>query len=69
MAPSRGAGHALPAMRRGDFPRLRMRLEKEGMNYKGYNIAVHELGHNVEQVFSLYNVDHTLLTGVPNNGA
>ncbi len=64
---SRGAGHAMQAMRRGDFPRLRTRVEKEGMNYKGYNIAVHELGHNVEQVFSLYNVDHTLLTGVPNN--
>ena len=37
------------------------------MDYKGYNIAVHELGHNVEQVFSLESVDHTLLIGVPNN--
>ena len=64
---SRGAGHALQAMRRGDFPHLRTRVEKTGMNYKGYNIAVHELGHNVEQVFSLYSVDHTLLAGVPNN--
>ncbi|MEW5855597.1 MAG: hypothetical protein AB2A00_42880 [Myxococcota bacterium] len=65
--PSRGAGHAMQANRRGDFPRLRTRIEKDGMNYKGYNIAVHELGHNVEQVFSLYRVDHTLLMGVPNN--
>ncbi|SEN15324.1 hypothetical protein SAMN05444354_13217 [Stigmatella aurantiaca] len=65
--PSRGAGHAMQAARRGDFPHLRTRVEKEGMNYKGYNIAVHELGHNVEQVFSLYDVDHTLLAGVPNN--
>ncbi len=65
--PSRGAGHAMQAMRRGDFPRLRTRVEKGGMDYKGYNIAVHELGHNVEQVFSLYDVDHTLLAGVPNN--
>lgn len=65
--PSRGAGHALQAMRRGDFPRLRTRVQVSGMNYKGYNIAVHELGHNVEQVFSLYGVDHTLLGGVPNN--
>ncbi len=64
--PSRGAGHALQSARRGDFPHLRTRVEKEGMNYKGYNIAVHELGHNVEQVFSLYDVDHTLLAGVPN---
>jgi hypothetical protein len=64
--PSRGAGHALQSARRGDFPHLRTRVEKEGMNYKGYNIAVHELGHNVEQVFSLYDIDHTLLAGVPN---
>ncbi len=36
------------------------------MDYKGFNIAVHELGHNVEQTFSLYEVDSTLLQGVPN---
>lgn len=65
--PSRGAGHAMQAMRRGDFPHLRTRVGKDGMDYKGYNIAVHELGHNVEQVFSLYEVDHTLLQSVPNN--
>ena len=65
--PARGAGHAMPAFRRGDLPRLRTRFEKGGMDYKGYNIAVHELGHNVEQVFSLYGVDRTLLAGVPNN--
>lgn len=65
--PSRGAGHALQSARRGDVPHLRTRVEPDGMNYKGYNIAVHELGHNVEQVFSLYDIDHTLLAGVPNN--
>jgi oligoendopeptidase F len=27
---------------------------------------MHELGHNVEQVFSMDRVDHTLLAGVPN---
>jgi hypothetical protein len=62
---SRGAGHALGAQRRGDMPRLRTRLGNGGMDYKGYNIAVHELGHNVEQVLSLYEVDSTLLRGVP----
>ena len=36
------------------------------MNYKGFNIAVHEMGHNVEQTFSLNDVDYTLLQGVPN---
>ena len=47
-------------------PHLRTRVEPDGMDYKGFNIAVHELGHNVEQIFSLYDVDHTLLAGVPN---
>src|SRR6185503_14314280 len=46
--PSRGAGHAMPAKRRGDQPHLRTRVEAGGMDYKGYNIAIHELGHNVE---------------------
>jgi hypothetical protein len=46
--------------------RLRTRVEAAGMNYKGYNIAVHEMGHNVEQVISLHLIDHTLLAGVPN---
>ncbi len=36
------------------------------MNYKGFNIAVHEMGHNVEQTFSLNDIDSTLLQGVPN---
>ena len=64
--PSRGAGHAMEARRKGDQPHLRTRVEAGGMDYKGYNIAVHELGHNVEQYLSLYEVDHTLLAGVPN---
>ena len=64
--PARGSGHALGAGKRGDFPHLRTRVGKDGMDYKGFNIAIHELGHNVEQVFSLYEVDHTLLAGVPN---
>jgi hypothetical protein len=37
------------------------------MDYKGYNIAVHELGHNVEQVFSLGEIDFWWLSGVPAN--
>jgi hypothetical protein len=64
--PSRGAGHAFGAGRRGDKAYLRTRVEPDGMNYKGYNIAVHELGHNVEQVLSIDRIDHTLLEGVPN---
>lgn len=64
--PARGSGHAMGAARREDKTHLRTRVEKDGMNYKGFNIAVHEMGHNVEQTFSLNEMDHTLLQGVPN---
>ena len=64
--PARGSGHALGAQRRADHSHLRTRVEKDGMNYKGFNIAVHEMGHNVEQTISLNEVDSTLLQGVPN---
>jgi hypothetical protein len=64
--PSRGAGHAWGAERREDKAHLRTRVEQAGMNYKGYNIAIHEMGHNVEQTISLQLIDHTLLSGVPN---
>ncbi len=65
--PSRGAGHASGAVRREDKAHLRTRIPTGGMNYKGYSIAVHEFGHNAEQVFSLNGIDHWPLYGVPNN--
>ncbi|HKM83761.1 MAG TPA: hypothetical protein VJY15_22750 [Candidatus Acidoferrum sp.] len=65
--PARGSGHAMGAEMRSEKAHLRTRVEKNGMNYKGYNIAVHEMGHNVEQTFSLNEIDYTLLKGVPNN--
>jgi hypothetical protein len=65
--PARGSGHAMEAGRRGDKAHLRTRVGADGMDYKGFNIAVHELGHNVEQTFSLEEVDSVLLRGVPNN--
>jgi hypothetical protein len=65
--PARGAGHAVQALRREDKAHLRTRVPQGGMDYKGYNVAMHELGHNVEQVFSLNGIDHWPLAGVPNN--
>ena len=63
--PARGSGHAMGAQMRSEKTHLRTRIEKSGMNYKGFNIAVHEMGHNVEQTLSLNDVDHALLSGVP----
>jgi hypothetical protein len=64
--PSRGAGHAMGARMKEDKAHLRTRIPEGGMKYKGYNIAIHELGHNVEQVFSLNEMDYYTLEGVPN---
>lgn len=63
---SRGAGHAWGAEMKSEKARLRTRIGAEGMNYKGYNIAVHEFGHNVEQTITLHDVDHYMIHGVPN---
>ncbi|WP_291857953.1 hypothetical protein [Marinilabilia sp.] len=64
--PARGSGHAWGAAMKGQQSHLRTRVPENGMDYKGYNIAIHEFGHNVEQTISLYNVDHYMLNGVPN---
>ena len=63
---SRGAGHAWGASMRNDKAHLRTRIGKNGMDYKGYNIAVHEFGHNVEQTITLNDIDYYMLSGVPN---
>lgn len=64
--PSRGAGHAWGPEMRTEKAHLRTRVAQGGMDYKGFNVAMHELGHNCEQIFTLYNVDYYMLRGVPN---
>ena len=63
---ARGSGHAWGAQGRWEPARLRTRVGEQGMDYKGYNIAVHEFGHNVEQTLDLYQMDYYMLNGVPN---
>jgi len=64
--PARGSGHAWGAAMKSEKAHLRTRVGENGMDYKGYNIAIHEFGHNVEQTISLYDVDYYMLNGVPN---
>lgn len=64
--PARGAGHAWGAEARTEKSLLRTRVPKGGMNYKGFNIAMHELGHCVEQTLTLHKVDYYTLHGIPN---
>ena len=63
---SRGAGHAWGGAMRQDVALLRTRIGESGMNYKGFNIAMHEFGHTVEQTITLHDVDYYMLNGVPN---
>jgi len=64
--PARGSGHAWGAQMKAENAHLRTRISGKGMDYKGYNIAVHEFGHNVEQTISLHDVDYYMIEGVPN---
>lgn len=64
--PARGSGHAWGAAGKGALSHLRTRIPEKGMDYKGYNIAVHEFGHTVEQTITLYDVDNYMMSGVPN---
>lgn len=64
--PARGAGHAWGAEMRSEKSYLRTRVPEKGMDYKGFNTAMHELGHCVEQTLSLYHMDRYMLHGIPN---
>lgn len=64
--PARGSGHAWRASMRQMPSHLRTRIGPDGMDYKGYNIAIHELGHNVEQTISVQMVDNYFVNGIPN---
>jgi hypothetical protein len=63
---ARGSGHAMRASMREMPSHLRTRISADGMDYKGYNIAVHEFGHNVEQTISNHMVDNYFINGIPN---
>jgi len=63
---ARGSGHAAGAEMKAGKAYLRTRVGKDGMNYKGYSIAIHEFGHNVEQTITLHDVDYYTMNGVPN---
>lgn len=65
---ARGSGHAMRASMREMPSHLRTRIARDGMDYKGYNIAIHELGHNVEQTISQHYVDNYFINGIPNTG-
>ncbi|MFH1652913.1 MAG: hypothetical protein ABIE74_02555 [Pseudomonadota bacterium] len=63
---SRAAGHAMSPGRKVDKAHIRLRVPKDGVDYQGFNVFMHELGHGVETVYSLNRMDYNVLRGVPN---
>jgi len=64
----RGSGHAWGTLRREDKVLLRTRFQNDGMDFQGFDISIHELGHCAEEVLCLHLVDNTILQGLPNLG-
>lgn len=65
--PIPSGGHANGAQMKGESAHLRTRFEPYGLNYKGYRIGMHEIGHTIEQNVSLHKTDHYLLKGIPSS--
>ncbi|MCE9582357.1 MAG: hypothetical protein K8T20_07680 [Planctomycetes bacterium] len=63
---SRSAGHAWGPATSQDIARLRVRVEKGGINEEEFGTFMHELGHCTEQVLTSYGMDYKSLWGVPN---
>lgn len=63
---ARGAGHASPPGIAERPAWLRTNGRGGRLDWSSFDIALHELGHNVEQLVSLHRVPRPALRGVPN---
>jgi len=63
---ARGAGHAVRPGLAGSQAWLRTNRRPEGLGRDGFDTAMHELGHNLEQLISTRRVPRPILRGVPN---
>ena len=65
--PVPSGGHANGPQMKGEKAHLRTRFEPYGLNYKGYRIGMHEIGHTIEQNVSMYRSDYYFLKGIPSS--
>lgn len=63
--PVPSGGHANPPQMKGAKAHLRIRFEKDGLNFKNYKVGMHEIGHTIQQNVGTYMTDHYLLKGIP----
>ena len=62
----KGAGHAMRPYLEGYGAWLRTSSLDQELGWDGFDTAMHELGHNLEQLCSTYFVSRPALRGVPN---
>ena len=62
----KGAGHAMRPMLHQYDAWLRTSRLKDQLGWDGFDTAMHELGHNLEQLCSCYFAPRPILEGVPN---
>ncbi len=66
--PIGAGGYSEQPPMRGDTALMTTVFNANGLDYKGYRIAMHELGHVVCGVYSTKDIDHFLLADVPTGG-
>gem|GEM_PF-5193250 len=62
----KGAGHAVPPGRPEYSSWMRTSSLADELGWDGFDTAMHELGHNIEQVVSCHFAPRPILRGVPN---
>jgi hypothetical protein len=65
--PIPSGGHANGPQMKSAKAHLRTRFEPYGLNYKGYRVGMHEIGHTIEQNISIYRNDYYFLKGIPSS--
>ncbi len=66
--PISSGGYSDQPVMRGDTALMTTVFNVKGLDYKGYRIAMHELGHVVCGIYSTLEIDHFLLADVPTGG-
>ena len=66
--PITSGGYSEQPPLRGDTSLMTTVFNASGLDYKGYRISMHELGHVVCGIYSTRDIDHFLLADVPTGG-
>lgn len=65
---ARANGHSMGANLKGEKAHIRTNFRPDGLDFGGYQTAMHELGHSVQQTIATYKIDLYSLRGLPNSG-